>query len=216
MLESFTISGDRSRGQDADFILEEVNKETKSWLARGVPSDDMWQTVCRNLDGLKSIKKKMKDMTGTRTTEIGYRQLDIDDSVQAWRCRLQESNYLTGTTQSTSDTHTSIIGKPLHKDLSKFRILAEGKRSNRIASTYMGSQEKPEDTHPVYVNAEEEQKFTGIEGKTVKELRGLIASEITNSIDDEGDQAYFLSKYRQARKKVEFVSLLLEIQAYGQ
>ena len=47
---SFSVSGDISKGQDANFVLEEVNRESKSWMLRGVPDDKMWLTVCHNLD----------------------------------------------------------------------------------------------------------------------------------------------------------------------
>ena len=57
---SFSVSGDKSKGQDADFALEEVNRESKSWMLHGVPDDKVWLTVCHNLDLLKGIKEMRK------------------------------------------------------------------------------------------------------------------------------------------------------------
>lgn len=54
--ESITKSKDHSKGQGYDFILEELNKEVKSWLRKGVSSDSLWLCVCRNHDLLKISK----------------------------------------------------------------------------------------------------------------------------------------------------------------
>ena len=51
------ISGSRTmtlgRCQGGDAMLEEINKEAKSWLKMsGIPSNDQWLQVFRNLDDL--------------------------------------------------------------------------------------------------------------------------------------------------------------------
>ena len=62
---SFSISRDKSKGQDADFLLEEVNKESKSWTSKGVPDNEMWLRVSRNLDGFKEISSKVQGLSDT-------------------------------------------------------------------------------------------------------------------------------------------------------
>ncbi|CAG2187504.1 unnamed protein product [Mytilus edulis] len=54
--ESMSKTGDISKGQGYDFILEEVNKGIKSWIRRGVASENMWLSVCRNYDQLNEIR----------------------------------------------------------------------------------------------------------------------------------------------------------------
>ena len=51
MSGSRTGNIDKSQGGDA--LLEEVNKDSKSWLKMaGIPSEKHWLTVFRNLDKL--------------------------------------------------------------------------------------------------------------------------------------------------------------------
>ena len=42
--------------QGGDAMLEELNKDSKSWLKMaGVPSDDQWLNVFRNIDNLNKV-----------------------------------------------------------------------------------------------------------------------------------------------------------------
>ena len=55
------ISGSRTMNmgkcQGGDAMLEEINKETKSWLKMsGIPSEEQWLQVFRNLDDLNKVK----------------------------------------------------------------------------------------------------------------------------------------------------------------
>ena len=46
---------EKCQGRDA--LLEEINKESKSWLKiAGVPSSEQWLHVFRNLDELSKVK----------------------------------------------------------------------------------------------------------------------------------------------------------------
>ena len=208
---SFSTSGNKSKGQDADFVLEEVNKDSKSWISRGVPDDMMWLTVCRNLDGLKKVKNKVKSLTNTQapSADAVYRVLDVSASVEAWRCRLRQTGYL----QGTNSNHTSISGEALHPDLNTFKISAEAKRSNRIATMYLNRPPNPQDCHPVFINDEEARQFNSVEKKTVAEIKKLIDDGIRCLIESEDDQVYLLSKYSKIRKKADFISLYHEIQS---
>ena len=94
----------------------------------------------------------MRKLINTETTDVGYRFLDVNESVETWRCRLRKTGYLHGTDKS----HTSITREKLHDDLHQFRILSEGKCSNRIATLYLGRQAAEKDCHPVYINQDDE------------------------------------------------------------
>ena len=59
------ISGSRTmtlgKCQGGDAMLEEINKETKSWLKMtGIPTEDQWLHVFRNLDDLSKVRKYLK------------------------------------------------------------------------------------------------------------------------------------------------------------
>lgn len=49
-------SGHPSKGEGGDFILESVNKKIKSWMPPGVPTEQRWLRVCRNLNSMEKIK----------------------------------------------------------------------------------------------------------------------------------------------------------------
>jgi len=56
------ISGSRTgnigKSQGADALLEEVNKDSKSWLKMvGIPKQQHWLRVFRNLDELNEVCK---------------------------------------------------------------------------------------------------------------------------------------------------------------
>ena len=62
MSGSRTGNIDKSQGDDA--LLEEVNKESKSWLKMaGIPSEKQWLRVLRNLDKLNEVNMTLYYMS---------------------------------------------------------------------------------------------------------------------------------------------------------
>jgi hypothetical protein len=53
--ESFSVSGNISKGEGGDFVLESVNGKTKRWLPPGIPTEKHWLKVCRNVDTLDKV-----------------------------------------------------------------------------------------------------------------------------------------------------------------
>ena len=53
--ESYSVSGNDSKGEGGDFILEAKNRKTKMWIPSGVPDDKKWLSVCRNIDRLEKV-----------------------------------------------------------------------------------------------------------------------------------------------------------------
>ena len=53
--EAFSVSGDISKGEGGDFILEAKNKATKQWLSAGIPTERRWKRSIRNLDRLQEV-----------------------------------------------------------------------------------------------------------------------------------------------------------------
>ena len=50
-------SGHPSKAEGCDFILETVNKKIKAWLPPGLPTEERWTRVCRNLSSMEQMKK---------------------------------------------------------------------------------------------------------------------------------------------------------------
>ena len=53
-----------SKTEGGDFILESVNKKIKSWMPPGVPTEDRWMRVCRNLPSMDCIKLTLQQKLG--------------------------------------------------------------------------------------------------------------------------------------------------------
>ncbi len=57
--ESFSLSGDTSKGQGGDAIEEEANKAIKHYLPDGIPTFSIWQKVCRNIAMLEEVRHSL-------------------------------------------------------------------------------------------------------------------------------------------------------------
>ena len=206
---AFSKSGDKSKGQDADYILEETNQETKQWIPKGVPEDETWRQVCRNLPHLKVMNTKIEELTGvSRNAMHGYRKLEVSAGVHAWRCRLRETGYL----QTDELQHTTMSGEPLHPRLSSFRTLAAGKRANHISALF--DKDVVEDTKPVFITQKEETEKMSIEKNTIQQIKKKICDTISTLIEAEEDKVYFFQKYESVKgqKKAELIKLFYEIE----
>ena len=51
---------DSSKGQGYDFILEKMNKGVESRIMRGIASDSMGLSICRNYDKLLQMRLKLQ------------------------------------------------------------------------------------------------------------------------------------------------------------
>ena len=53
--ESFSASGNERKGEEVDFVLENLNRKSIRFMPPGLPSDDKWLTICRNIDKLNQV-----------------------------------------------------------------------------------------------------------------------------------------------------------------
>ena len=53
--QSFSCSGDSSRGEGCDFILEAKNKRIQMMMPPGLPTAETWLRICRSLDELCNV-----------------------------------------------------------------------------------------------------------------------------------------------------------------
>ena len=54
---TLSVSGDPSLGEDWDFVLENLNEITQGWMPKGVPTEQLWENVYRNLNPLQELKQ---------------------------------------------------------------------------------------------------------------------------------------------------------------
>ena len=114
--ESISKTGDISKGQGFDFILEEINRDIKSWIRRGVATDNMWLGVCRNFDRLNELRSKLNKFLKLEMESTSIRKINLDDAINDWRVCLREKRYLL----NDKFIHESIQGHPLNEGLLKF------------------------------------------------------------------------------------------------
>ncbi|KAJ8319784.1 hypothetical protein KUTeg_001371 [Tegillarca granosa] len=60
--ESFIISGNKSKGEGGDFIVEYINRKAKMLLSSGLPDEKKLLHVYRNIDRLDEIRRQMNDL----------------------------------------------------------------------------------------------------------------------------------------------------------
>lgn len=92
--ESVSRSGDLSKGQGYDFLLEEDNKDIKQWIWGGAVSNPLWLAVCRNKEKLDELKKKFQEETLCyKETDPSVRKLDIEAAINDRRLFLRDTEY---------------------------------------------------------------------------------------------------------------------------
>ena len=75
---TISMSSDESKGEDWDFLLENVNEITQSWVPKGVPNEAMWKTACRNTDKLLTLSTTHHDLIGVKQRKVtGYRKHNL-------------------------------------------------------------------------------------------------------------------------------------------
>ncbi|CAG2236054.1 unnamed protein product [Mytilus edulis] len=161
--------------KEAKAIKEYQNNTTQE--RNGVPTDDIWQTVCRNNTLLENIKDHSLNVLGLSSSKSGTRSLCIDDAVLAYRVLLRKTNYLSKPTD-----HTSISGMALDEGLIGFTQAALGKRIHILKSKFLGLPLQPEHytfRHPVPVTPFEREKLYSTSNMTINEISKLL-NQITD------------------------------------
>jgi hypothetical protein len=192
--QSLSKSGDPSKGQDFDFILEEVNKVTKMWIPKGLPSERTWLKVCRNIDDLEMLRKTYQNMIGKYVESEGYRNPDLTAAVSAWRLHLRKSGFL------SADGFCSISGEQLDEDLTKFTEIALSKRYHLINDVFLDVESDPVVRYPVFVTPAEREKHLDIRNKTKEEI-GIEIERLIAFIHDAEIIRLYGTKYRAVKSK---------------
>ncbi|CAC5422228.1 unnamed protein product [Mytilus coruscus] len=177
---SITTSENKSTGQDFDFVLEEKNRQLKSWIPKGMPTDTIWQTVCRNNLILEKIKENSMFMFGIHSDKGVSKPLDIDDAVYSFRCNLRSTDYL-----NKSVDHTSVSNVALDEQLVHFIEKATSKRMAYIRTSILNKE--IESTvflrSPLPVTPYEREKIYSLENMTVARIK-LEIERMLNLIPD--------------------------------
>ena len=155
---SISISGDPSKGEDWDFILENKNKIVKSWIPKGGCKDSYWITGCRNADTFEKIRDTVRGFYNSekeKTAESSsYREPELSKEIDEWRATIRKSKYL------CKNNFCSISDAQLDPDLANFTILALRKRVARIDDEYLDKKVDDQTySDPVFITLEERKKY---------------------------------------------------------
>ncbi|XP_062594161.1 uncharacterized protein LOC134255654 [Saccostrea cucullata] len=91
--ESFSISGNCSKGEGGDFILESKNRKTKMWMPGGLPDEKTWLPVCRNIDRLEKVRDNMVCELGITENDVDY-QYAYDITTEIFEFRKKNTQFL--------------------------------------------------------------------------------------------------------------------------
>lgn len=209
---SITTSGNESAGQDFDFILEEKNRQLKSWIPKGVPSDQIWQEVCRNNEPLELLKVNSFALFDIHTDVPTPRTPDLELAIKAFRCILRKTGY----TMKKKD-HVSVTGHALDEELVNFVETASKRRLLYLKAEFLGEEiEDKTFRHPVPITIAERENFMSIDKMTVSEIKEEIL-ELIELIPDPLQKDYHLQlaqKELKGKKKAVHVRFLEELREF--
>lgn len=60
--ESYSVSGNECKGEGGDFVLENLNRSSKSFMPPGMPSKERWKIIYRNMDRLDKSLRKIEEL----------------------------------------------------------------------------------------------------------------------------------------------------------
>ncbi|KAJ8017459.1 hypothetical protein HOLleu_45119 [Holothuria leucospilota] len=191
--QSINRSGHSGRGEDMDFQLENLNKRSKVWTPKGVPSESDWLRTFRNLEKLDKASTtfaifQMRSETLQRMgCEDPKRVAEASshtpqkEEVVAWRTALRESRFLT--TPLNECIMESVSGEPLDDQLVNLTSLAWSRRRYMYSILFKGASNLhlPD---PIFVLPQEREAFHDIKNQT----KDVIATKVKLLIDQIQDE----------------------------
>ena len=117
--ERFSVSGEKNRGEGADFVHENSNKTSKSFLSPGMPTAGTWRRVCRKATDLS----KLKENALGNVKKSSKRCKKHDNEVTMMRREVTSCQFIKMSPQHSSDI-ISIDGQQLDSELCDFRYNA--------------------------------------------------------------------------------------------
>ncbi|CAC5391852.1 unnamed protein product [Mytilus coruscus] len=206
---SFSTTGNKSLGEDADFVLEEKNRQLKSWIPKGIPRDLIWQSVCRNNEVLEKVKGNCLNLFRVQNSQGKTKPVNLEEAIMEFRTAIRKDRYL-----QKYGVHTSLSGLILDGDLVNLMEGATKRRMFYLRSEILGEGiEAPALRHPVPVTIEERLKFNSVNSMNLNEIKKEI-SELLELIQDPLVQDYHEKLYNtevKGKVKARHVQFLQEL-----
>ncbi|CAG2233782.1 unnamed protein product [Mytilus edulis] len=200
--ESYSVSGNESKGEGGDFILENYNRKTKRLIPAGLPDNNKWLQVCRNVDRLDKVYCSLSTLLGLSSVDEDYMYAyDIGKEISNFRTIIQNLKFL------EQKTLKSISGKDLDKDFINFSQKSKEHRRKHLIwlkDKPLGSKHKYE---PLFVLPTDREEYDNIANKTKAEISKLVEKELVGLGDQKLDE-----KWIKIKTKPEMLTFLKEIQ----
>lgn len=191
--ESYTISGDHTKGEGGDYITENQNKILKKHLPPGVPTLNSWQTASRCDENLRKIRESlfhrldMKDPGNEDTVTLCH-----DYEIQMLRREIRSSKLFENVYEE--GCLKALNGSQIHENLLYFMATA-----NDNLYSYMKNG-KDADLTPIFTTYAEEEAYNDINTWTLKKIKSEIQTVI-KSFPDENLECVYMELYKQNVEK---------------
>lgn len=76
------------------FFWRKYNLDIKSGIRLGIGTDNMWLSVCRNVDRLNELRSKLKHFSVIGPLMASARKINLDDAISDWSVCLTEKEYI--------------------------------------------------------------------------------------------------------------------------
>ncbi len=95
-VQCVSSTNNTGHSQGADFLFEKVNKETKSWVSYGIPSNGQWVQIIRNMKDWASARRRLHSVS--QNSDVQHRDnrfTELRDEINTVRLCIRQSNFLT-------------------------------------------------------------------------------------------------------------------------
>ncbi|XP_041477204.1 uncharacterized protein LOC121425250 [Lytechinus variegatus] len=221
--QAISSSGDPTRCEDMDFVLENINKKSKSWIPKGIPTHEDWQRIFRNLSKLDKLRSAVLsrtatsvDLGGTYTSTHNVREVDV----AAWRACLRDSEFLLN--QDSDVPFQSVSKDELDESLTTFTEQAAKRRRFFAQALFQDERESHdggEESYAgkpqlVFVTRQEREHHTNICNQTKAVIAKRILDKI-GSLDDESIKTLLLHEWDtsvKSGKKDDYIAFFQRLQ----
>ncbi|XP_063971571.1 uncharacterized protein LOC135159708 [Lytechinus pictus] len=218
MHQALSTSGDPSRCEDLDFILEVINKNSKAWAPRGVPTEEDWLRIFRNLEKFLELRSAVfarmtsDDPEAVKPYTSSHKV--HDEEITAWRTRLRSSNFLQDPFSEVAFESVSL--EKLDAELVNLTEQATKRRQHFASRRFdiNSGEDTTSEVDPVFVTEAERAWHSDIRNQK-KEVIASRVLALIDSLDNESIRTMLLAEWESSvrqRKKDDFIAFFDRVQ----
>ncbi|XP_072050462.1 uncharacterized protein [Amphiura filiformis] len=217
-IQSFSDKGS-SRGEDLDFKTEVINQQSKAWVSHGVPTEEVWLRIFRNLESLEKLRSSTFKRMGLKDPKDialdGTTHEPRDEDINAWRLHLRQRDYLNPTVTNTTKFE-SVSGEELCEELLMMSDIGMRRRRfnmNKLFGDVDGADTEP--PRPIFVKESERVEYDDISNKTKENIKeivdGMIANINSDSTRHELEEEWHYVQKKNKQTLVNFYNTIYEL-----